>query len=180
MRHLILCAALACPGAALAVGDDDSSPPAPSPTSTHCTGGKVAVLTSTGVIKCVTPKHSSLSDDDRYQAARELAYAGRYDDALRVLAAMADQGSDRVLTYMGFVHRGMGETELGHAYYRQAIAANPDNLLARSYMGQGFVAEGKIDAARTQLSEIRARGGRGTWAEAALEIAIETGTLAGY
>ncbi|MEM8582143.1 MAG: tetratricopeptide repeat protein, partial [Pseudomonadota bacterium] len=59
-------------------------------------------------------------------------------------------------------------------YYEQALAADPDNLLARSYLGQGFVAVGNLTAARAQLQEIRARGGRETWAEFALETSIRT------
>ena len=62
----------------------------------------------------------------------------------------------------------------------KAIAANPDNLLARSYMGQGMVAEGRIDDAITQWREIKARGGEGTWAEASLREAIRTGSTYSY
>ena len=83
-------------------------------------------------------------------------------------------------TQRGFVHRKLGDAELGNAYYRQAIAQNPDNLLARSYMGQGFVASGDLVAAKAQLTEIRTRGGRNTWAELALRMAIETGQGSTY
>ncbi len=130
--------------------------------------------------KCVAPEQSSLDPDTLYRAIRELACAGRYDDTLRVLAAMPDQQDDRVLTYRGFVHRMRGETELGYHCYRQAIAANPDNLLARSYMGQGLAIEGRTYEAYVQLTEIRKRGGAGTWPETALRTAIETGHSPGY
>ena len=69
---------------------------------------------------------------------------------------------------------------LANLFYRQAIEANPDNLLARSYMAQGFVAEGKLDEAIAQWREIKARGGHGTWAEASLRDAIRTGTTYSY
>ena len=92
-----------------------------------------------------------------------------------VLDAMSDAQDDRVLTYKGFAYRKMGEVELGMAYYRQAIAANPDNLLARSYIGQGLAEAGEMAAARAQLTEIRTRGGRGSWPELALCMAIESG-----
>jgi hypothetical protein len=42
-------------------------------------------------------------------------------------------------------------------------------------MGQGLVEQGYLVEARAQLLEIRARGGAGTWAEHALQSAIETG-----
>ncbi len=51
---------------------------------------------------------------------------------------------------------------------------NPDNLLARSYMGQALVEQGQVDLALAQLSEIRMRGGRGTWAETSLTNAVAT------
>ena len=78
--------------------------------------------------------------------------------------------SDRVLTYRGFIARKTGNVELGMAYYRQAIARNPDNLLVRSYMGQSLVEQGKPAEARVQLVEILARGGAGTWPAESLRI----------
>ena len=65
-------------------------------------------------------------------------------------------------------------------YYDQALTRNPDNILARSYMGQGKVAAGDKVAAVIQLREIQARGGAGTWAETSLRSAIETGTTYSY
>ncbi|MDF0602041.1 hypothetical protein P1J78_14965 [Psychromarinibacter sp. C21-152] len=177
MRTLLLSAALILPAAAFAASSDDSSEPATTETTTECTDGMVW---SDDAQACVAPEDSSMNDDRRYRAVRELAHAGRYDDALRVLAAMSDPQDDRVLTYLGFIHRQQGETELGFAYYRKAIAANPDNLLARSYMGQGFVDEGRLQEAYAQLVEIRTRGGAGGWPEVALRRAIETGVTTSY
>jgi Tfp pilus assembly protein PilF len=65
-------------------------------------------------------------------------------------------------------------------YYQAALAADPDNFLARSYMGQGHAEAGEIVLAQAQLSEIRARGGRGTWAEWSLRQAIQTGSGYNY
>ena len=129
---------------------------------------------------CVNPQESSLDTETLYGAVRELAYAGRQTDAQTVLRAMPDQSDDRVLTYWGFTHRKLGNVTLANLFYRQAIEANPDNLLARSYMAQGFVAEGKLDEAIAQWREIKARGGHGTWAEASLRDAIRTGTTYSY
>ena len=57
---------------------------------------------------------------------------------------------------------------------------NPNNILTRSYMGQMFVELGELDMAKEQLAEIRKRGGEGTWAEASLATAIETGKTMDY
>jgi len=40
------------------------------------------------------------------------------------------------------------------------LTEDPDNTLARSYLGQAHVAQGDLGAARDQLRQIRARGGR--------------------
>jgi transposase len=39
---------------------------------------------------CIKAEESSLNDDQRFGAVRELAYAGRYDEATAVLAAMTE------------------------------------------------------------------------------------------
>lgn len=158
-------------------GSDDTPPPQPTETTQSCTGIQVWDPSQK---KCVDPKGSALDPDTLYGAVRELAYAGRYRDAQGILRAMPDQQDDRVLTYWGFTHRKLGHADLARAYYRQAIARNPDNILARSYMGQGFVEDGDTGAAIAQWREIKARGGDGSWAEASLRQAIRTGLTYSY
>jgi len=172
MHKFLITTALLLPTAVFAAGSDTESTPATTGTTTTCEG---TMVWSESKGKCVNAESGALDDDQLYKAVRELAYAGEYDRTLKVLAAMSDPQDDRVLTYKGFVHRNMGDVELGNAYYRQAIAKNPNNLLARSYMGQGFVASGDLVAALGQLKEIRTRGGIGTWPETSLLDAIETG-----
>ena len=101
--------------------------------------------------KCVAPKESRLDDDGLYRAVRELASA-----------------------------RSQGDLASGEALYRAALEVNPDNLLARSYMGQGYVTEGRVDEAYAQLVEIRSRGGADGWPAEALETAIRTGVTTSY
>ena len=131
--------------------------------------------------KCVRPdKTSYLDEDTLYGAVRELAYAGRYNDAITVLDQMPDQNSDRVMTYRGFTARKLGDLDLADVYYKKAIDLNPDNIAARSYMGQGLVAKGDKVAAMEQLREIRARGGVGSWSEKSLAAALENGQTYNY
>ncbi|MGV6847627.1 MAG: tetratricopeptide repeat protein [Marinibacterium sp.] len=202
MRPLIAALVVApflAPTVSLAAGGDSATKPYTPPKATETTkncyserqwdpeinkyvrfSAKVNGVWDAKIKKCIRPdKTSSLDGDTLYQAVRELAYAGRYDDAQKVLAGM-EQEDDRVLTYWGFTHRKLGNIAKANAYYTRAIAKNPDNLLARSYMGQGFVAEGRIDAAADQWTEIMRRGGEGTWAEASLRDAIRTGVTYSY
>lgn len=161
-----------------AVDDFEETPPTPTETTTVCEDGMVWNPESE---LCEAPvQESRLSDDLLYQAAREFAYAGQYENAKAALAAMTEQGSDRVLTYMGFTTRSMGDMEGGMAFYQAALAVNPDNLLARSYMGMAYVIQGDIEAAMTQLIEIGARGGKDSWPERALLEAIEASTPSFY
>ena len=177
LRSITLAVALAAPTFAFAVGSDDFTPPKKTKTTTECTDGQIFDETTK---TCVDAKESSLNDDALYQAVREFAYAGQFDAAKRAMDAMSNQQDDRVLTYRGFVNRKLGNAELAMQFYTAALTQNPDNLLARSYMGQGLAKAGNMPAARIQLAEIRARGGQGTWAETALDRAIETGVTANY
>lgn len=171
MRRYFILSALLAPSLSFAAGSDVNLPPTPTETTTICEEGYIYDEESK---TCVVPQDSSLTDDDRYSAVRELAYAGRLLDAQRVLETM-DQNNDRTLTYWGFTHRKMGNDTQAIAYYTKAIAQNPDNLLARSYMGQGYAAAGAKDLAELQLAQIVARGGADTWPALALERAILRG-----
>lgn len=200
LRTLILTTAislpLSLPTSGFAAGGEDNAKPKQTQTTRNCLQARqwdpaknayvrfskpVNGVWDAEIRKCVRPdKTSYLNPDELYKAVRELAYAGRYQDANTVLDQMPDQASDRVLTYRGFTARKLGQIDLANTYYQQAIDTNPDNMLARSYMGQGKVAEGDKVAAITQLREIQARGGAGTWAETSLRDAIESGTTYNY
>ena len=99
--------------------------------------------------------------------------------AQSVLEALPENDPGR-LTYLGFTHRKLGNLELAMVYYQKAIDQDPANILARSYMGQGLVEEGKISQAMVQLAQIRAYGGTGSWSETSLRTAIETGKTYNY
>ncbi|MEE4119194.1 MAG: hypothetical protein V2I65_09280 [Paracoccaceae bacterium] len=162
-------AALSSPAAA--VSPEDMAPE-PTETTTTCDGGQVW---DADTQSCVDPDSAALDDDTRFRAVREFAHAGRIDAAQAALDAMAERHSDRVMTYRGFLARKAGDTVAAAALYGEAIARNPSNLMARSYFGQGLAEAGDMAGARAQLTEIRARGGRATWAEFALRQAIATG-----
>ncbi|MEL7133076.1 MAG: hypothetical protein AAGK77_11750 [Pseudomonadota bacterium] len=200
LRTLILTTAIALPMAlpttGFAAGGNDNAKPKSTQTTKNCLQARqwdpekkayvrfsqpVNGIWDADIRKCVRPdKTSYLDPDTLYKAVRELAYAGRYEEANTLLDQMPDQAEDRVLTYRGFTARKLGDLDLANLYYQQAIDSNPDNILARSYMGQGKVVEGDKVAALIQLREIQARGGAGTWAEQSLRTAIEQGTTSNY
>lgn len=176
MRTVLSAVLIALPAAAFAAGGDET-PPKPTKTTKECAGKRVW---DDKKGRCVRAQNSSLDEQGLYDAVRELAYAGRLLDAQAVLAAMPDQQDDRVLTYWGFTHRKLGGLDVGMQFYQRALAVNPDNILARSYMGQGLLEAGDLPGAKAQLAEIRARGGKNTWAERSLAQAIQTGKSYNY
>ena len=198
LRALILTTALALPTFAptIVLAKDSDEPPKKTQTTKNCFQARqwdpeigkwvrfsqpVNGVYDANINKCVRPDRTGYMDSDTlYKAVRELAYAGRYQDAIKVHDQMPEQLSDRVLTYRGFTARKLGQAELANAYYNQAIDVNPDNILARSYMGQGLVDAGDKVAALVQLREIQNRGGAGTWSEVSLRNAIQTGTTYSY
>ncbi len=168
--------ALTIPCLAFAAGGDDA-PPKPTETTGTCTNGKVW---DAATASCVNPQNSRLSPETLMDAVREFAYAGQYLNAQSALRAMPDQMDDSVLTYWGFTSRMLGDRSAAMGYYIRALAHNPANVLARSYMGQALMIEGDLVGAYRQLSAIHAHGGAGSWAEASLRTAIETGTTYTY
>lgn len=159
-------ASLAFAGSAFAAGGDGDA------TATQCKEGKVYDEASKS---CIDQK-SELNDTQIYQVARQFAYAGKYDDALAMLKRAKNQDDPRILTYYGYTNRKLGNVDIAMDYYNRAIAADADNLLARSYMGQGLVQQGDLEGARAQLVEIRDRGGKDSYAYKALYEALKSGS----
>jgi len=169
-KFLSVLAVCLVPAAALGVGGDEEPPP-----TTQTTGCQQGYVWDPQKQECVFPKTGNLTNDQLYQAVRELAYAGRFLSAEEVLEAMTEGDTDRVLTYRGYLARKQGNVEQGMALYARAIELNPDNRLVRSYRGQAYVEQGRVDLARAELREILARGGAGTWPAESLARAIATG-----
>lgn len=176
--RVILAAALAfAPHFAFAAGSDESEPPKPTETTTECAKGEVFdEKTQT----CIKAEGAGLTDDQRFGAVRELAYADRPDEAFAILSTMTEGETARVLTYQGFLLRQTGRVEEGIAAYERAIAMDPANILARSYYGQLLVQMNETALAEVQLAAIIDQGGTGTWAEKSLSSAIETGVTYTY
>jgi tetratricopeptide (TPR) repeat protein len=190
LRHttlLSVCAAvsLAALSAARAADSDTTTPPVATETTTTCTDGKIwnaekkeclapedlkpAETTPDDKAKPEEQKKSEREIDDKlYEAAREFAYAGQHENARRALRAAYNQDDPRILNYMGYNTRKLGDMALGMEFYKRALQKDENYILARSYMGQALIEQGDTEGARVQLVEIRDRGGENTWAYRAL------------
>ena len=109
--------------------------------------------------KCVNVSYRIIPDDELFQQASVLGEAGEYEWALNVLAAINNQNEPRVLNYTGYNLRKSGRFEEGLGYYRKALAIDPNFVLAREYLGEGYVATGRVDLAKVELNEIAWRCG---------------------
>lgn len=191
LRHTMLlsfCAAVSLTAFSTvrAADSDTTTPPVATETTTTCTDGKIW---NEEKKECVAPedmkpveatpaedkakteeqKKSEIEIDNKlYEAAREFAYAGQYENALRALRAASNQEDPRILNYLGYNTRKLGNMELGMSFYKRALQKDENYILARSYMGQALIEQGDIEGARVQLVEIRDRGGENTWAYRAL------------
>ncbi len=124
--------------------------------------------------KCVKIKRSSsLDDDNLFESARDLAYHGRYQEAIEVLKLAKNQRDPRILNYLGYSTRKLGDIEKGLTYYTAALKVDPDYTLVREYMGEAFLQLGQIDKAKEQLTEIEKRCGVGCREYALLKAEID-------
>ena len=98
---------------------------------------------------------SGLFDDKTlYEQGRALALAGEYGKALALFDVIEDQQDADVLTMIGYSKRKSGAVEEGISYYHQALAIDPDNVNTREYLGEGYVAMGRLDLAQAELDRI--------------------------
>ncbi|MGB7433604.1 MAG: tetratricopeptide repeat protein [Ahrensia sp.] len=109
--------------------------------------------------KCVKAEEQSLNDDALLNNATALAYTGRYEEAITVIGMMKDSQTAPALNMLGYSTRNMGDLEAGLAFYRDALAIDPNYTLARSYMGQALIQSGNRRAAMIELDEIERRSG---------------------
>ena len=124
--------------------------------STTCSNGKVWDKKQK---KCMPP--SAVDDDSLYEAGRNLAMLGRYGESIEVLGLAANKADPRILNYLGYSHRKAGRITVGLGYYQEALRHNPDYTLVREYMGEAYLQQGNVDAAKEQLTEIEKRCGKG-------------------
>jgi tetratricopeptide (TPR) repeat protein len=136
--------------------------PTTSPTTLHCHTGQVVktkIVNGKKVKYCAPAQHSDLSDDELYDQGRLLAKEGQYEWALDVLDQVQNKNDPKVLNYMGYANRKAGRFDVAFTYYKKALELNPDFVLAREYLGEGYVAAGRKDLAMLQLGEIAQRCG---------------------
>ena len=142
---LVIGVAIATP--ALAASDSNGGSGGSTPA---CKKGTVY---SSAQHKCVQSS-GSLDDRQLYVQGRDLALAGRYEEALSNLEAITNKNDSMVLTMIGYATRKSGHFDEGLAYYDKALALNPDNVNTHEYLGEAYFEKGKKDLALVELAKI--------------------------
>lgn len=113
---------------------------------------------STAWRACVGQTASDASDAELFYAGYWLAKGGEYAAALEYLS-QARAPDARILTYIGFATRKLGETDNALTYYARALEMSPDYTVARAYLGEALLTKGEPIRAKAELAEIEKRCG---------------------
>lgn len=108
---------------------------------------------------CVGQALADMPSEEAFYAGYWLAKSGKYDEALRYLTKASDS-DPRVLTYIGYSTRQLGDVEGAFQFYNRALALNPDYAVARAYLGDAYLTKGEPVKAKGELAEIERRCGR--------------------
>ena len=145
-------------------------------------GGSDPIVCKTGYVYskakqiCVRAGAGLLDDKELYEQGHALAKAGHYEAALAALTAIKDQDDSMVLTMIGYSLRKSGKWDDGVAYYGRALAIDPNNVNTHEYLGEAYLAKGRIDLAQEQLDKIEAIAGTDSEQYVELAFAIAEGS----
>jgi tetratricopeptide (TPR) repeat protein len=146
-----------------------------SDTSTSTPTCKKGYVYSSSKKKCVKQTSEVVPDKSLKAQGWALARAGQYEQAIEVFRMVADKSDPEALNGLGFAHRKLGKVDEGITFYHQALKTDPDYVLAREYLGEGYVKLGRLELAREQLDEIGKRCGTTCEEYMMLARAIDTG-----
>ena len=114
--------------------------------------------------KCGTksnPCNQELRDDELFYAGYWLARKGDFKLALHYLNQAENKNDPRFLTYIGYATRKLGRMDEAMGFYNRALAAKPDYVVARAYLGEAFLERGERAKAAEQLTLIERQCGKG-------------------
>ncbi len=130
--------------------------------------------------KCVRKYSELFQDSDLKVQGWALAYAGNYQAAIEMFKLVSNKKDEEALNGLGYSHRKSGQFDKGINFYKLALSINPNYILAREYLGEGFVASGRLDLANNQLSEIKNRCGVSCIEYIKLAQVIKTGSSSNW
>lgn len=112
----------------------------------------------TAWLSCVGAPVETASSAELFYAGYWLAKSGSYEKALSYLK-LADQSDPRVVTYIGFSTRKLGDVDKALPFYTKALALDANYNVARAYLGEAHLSKGNLAGAEDQLAQIADRCG---------------------
>jgi tetratricopeptide (TPR) repeat protein len=109
---------------------------------------------------CVQKSSRNWSDETLYLQAVSLIKGGYYREGRDLLWSIKKREQPKVLNYIGYTTRKLGNLERGIEYYHKALALDPNYSKAREYLGEGYLQRDDVESAKAQLLEIAKRCGR--------------------
>ena len=81
----------------------------------------------------------------------------RYQKAQKLLIASNAEIPNKAdtLNYLGFTTRKLGDFEAGEKYYLEGLAIEPNHIGINEYLGELYVATGRIDLAKERLNILK-------------------------
>ncbi|MEZ5925385.1 MAG: tetratricopeptide repeat protein [Hyphomicrobiaceae bacterium] len=99
-----------------------------------------------------TEKWGDLGDD--YKAAKVLIEQEKYAEGIAALEALNKPEDPRVLNWLGFSNRKMGETEKAIGFYTKALTIAPEFTPAHEYLGEAYIQAKDLEKAKAELATI--------------------------
>jgi tetratricopeptide (TPR) repeat protein len=110
-------------------------------------------------LDCAGAAKAQMPDQELFYAGYWLAKSGRYQEALTYLTR-ARTKDEKILTYIGFATRKLGDVDKAMPFYAEALKLNPGYSVARAYLGEAHLTRGEPEKAASELEEIEWRCGR--------------------
>ena len=81
----------------------------------------------------------------------------RYKKAQKLLITSNTEIPNKAdtLNYLGFTTRKLGDFETGEKYYLEGLAIEPNHIGINEYLGELYVATGRIDLAKERLNILK-------------------------
>jgi tetratricopeptide (TPR) repeat protein len=120
---------------------------------------------------------SGASDDagDKYKDAVSAVEHKDYKGAIALLKDVLDSDGRNAdaLNYMGYSYRKLGNYDLALAYYKKALAVDPDHKGANEYLGEAYLEMKQPTRADAQLARLQTICGTDCDAYKQLKTAID-------
>jgi tetratricopeptide (TPR) repeat protein len=120
---------------------------------------------------------SGASDDagDKYKDAVSAVEHKDYKGAIALLKDVLDSDGRNAdaLNYMGYSYRKLGNYDLALAYYKKALAVDPDHKGANEYLGEAYLEMKQPTLADAQLARLQTICGTDCDAYKQLKTAID-------